>query len=190
MLALHERKLLEWFQCAMSELSEILENVSPVEEHHLGEFIRPARRIFMNGQGRSGLVVRMAAMRLMQLGREAYVLGDATTPAIQSGDLLIAVSGSGETEGVVRVARRAKALGAQVAVVSAMMQSSLADCADHLTVIPGRSPKISFDSDSQLPLASTLEQAMLLFFDCMVAWLAAQEGQDNTSMMARHANLE
>jgi 6-phospho-3-hexuloisomerase len=185
-----------WFRCDLDELTRLLEGAFPVAQEHLGELLSSARRVFVAGQGRSGLVLRMFAMRLMQLGMETFVVGDATTPAIQPGDLLVVFSGSGETEGVVRVGRQAKAAGARVAVITSQPASSLARLADHLTILPGETPKVTAEMsggcyrNSQMPLASALEQAALLFLDCLVAWLAEQKGQDNAAMMARHANLE
>jgi 6-phospho-3-hexuloisomerase len=44
----------------------------------------------------------------MQIGLDAHVVGDATTPSIGTGDLLIALSGSGRTETVVNMARKLK----------------------------------------------------------------------------------
>ncbi|HMB45107.1 MAG TPA: SIS domain-containing protein, partial [Candidatus Methanoperedens sp.] len=53
--------------------------------------------IFLMGAGRSGLAAKAFAMRLMHLGFDVYVVGETTTPAVQPDDLVIAVSGSGET---------------------------------------------------------------------------------------------
>jgi 6-phospho-3-hexuloisomerase len=180
----------DWFHRNLDELARLLDGASPVAQNHLGEVLSSAGRVFVAGQGRSGLVLRMFAMRLMQLGVETFVVGDATTPAIQPGDLLVVFSGSGETEGVVRVGRQAKAAGARVAVITSQPVSSLAQLADHLTILPGETTKISAELTSRMPLASALEQAGLLFLDCVVAWLAEQKAQDNAAMMSRHANLE
>ena len=38
----------------------------------------------------------MVAMRLMHVGFEAHVVGEATTPSIAEGDRLMVFSGSGE----------------------------------------------------------------------------------------------
>ena len=47
----------------------------------------------------------MAAMRFMHLGRDSHVLGEATAPSVRHGDVLVAVSGSGETPVTVAFAR-------------------------------------------------------------------------------------
>jgi 6-phospho-3-hexuloisomerase len=91
----------------------------------LPELITSAGAIFAVGNGRSGLALRMAAMRFMHLGMTVYVVGETTTPAIKSGGLLLAVSGSGKTDTVVRAARVAGECGAVVAGVTAGAESPL-----------------------------------------------------------------
>lgn len=183
-------QLREWFQGNLDELKEMLGGITPVDNSHLGEIILLAERVFVVGQGRTGLVTKMFAMRLMQIGLDTYIVGETLTPAIRSGDLLVAASGSGETPSVVRAAQKAKEIGARVAVITSAAHSSLAKYADHLTILPGQSIKISAQVSTKLPLANALEQTALIFLDCVVAWLAAQKGETNQSMMSRHANLE
>ncbi|WP_438357045.1 hypothetical protein [Staphylococcus hominis] len=48
----------------------------------------------MAGKGRSGFVANSFAMRLNQLGKQAFVIGESTTPSIQKDDLFIVISGS------------------------------------------------------------------------------------------------
>jgi Predicted sugar phosphate isomerase involved in capsule formation len=45
------------------------------------------------GAGRSGLVAKAFAMRLMHLGMISYVVGETITPALQTGDLIVVLSG-------------------------------------------------------------------------------------------------
>ena len=53
--------------------------------------IHDARRVFVTGAGRSGLVARAFANRLMHLGMSVHVVGEVTTPAIERGDALDAI---------------------------------------------------------------------------------------------------
>ena len=53
--------------------------------------------IFILGAGRSGLMARGFAMRLVHIGYTVYVIGETITPSIQAGDVLVSVSGSGKT---------------------------------------------------------------------------------------------
>ena len=60
------------------------------------------------GAGRSGLAAKAFAMRLMHLGFNVYLVGETTTPAVQPDDLVIAVSGSGETPSIANLGTIAK----------------------------------------------------------------------------------
>jgi 6-phospho-3-hexuloisomerase len=92
--------------------------------------ILAAERIYVTGAGRSGLVARAFAMRLMHLGMEAYVVGETITPALRKGDLLVAFSGSGETHSIVEFCETAQALGGRVCLLTAVPDSTLGRTAD------------------------------------------------------------
>ena len=88
-------------------LGEIADTASVIGEQEvagLARHLNQPGRVFVAGAGRSGLVLRMAAMRLMHLGLNVHVVGDTTTVAISSGALLLVASGSGTTSGVVKAA--------------------------------------------------------------------------------------
>ena len=170
----------------LEELRQVLGEVDSGEVEALVEAILGAGRLFITGLGRSGLAMRMFALRLMQLGLHTFVVGDATTPAIGESDLLVVGSASGETEGALLAAHQARRSGAAVAVITAKEGSTLARNADSVVVIPGATPK----SASALPLATVLEQAFLIVTDCVVARLAECAGESGETMMSRHANLE
>ena len=74
------------------------------------QFSDRGRRWFFTGQGRSGLVAQMAAMRLMHVGFDAHAVGEATAPSIGADDGIVIISGSGETPVTVHLARLADAL--------------------------------------------------------------------------------
>ena len=115
MMTLH---LSEWIRHDVEEVTAILDRVDDASAESMVEAILGAERVFVVALGRSGMLARMFAMRLMQIGLAAHVAGDVTTPAIAAGDLLIAVSGSGRTETVVALARKAKGFGAGVLAIT------------------------------------------------------------------------
>ena len=57
------------------------------------------------------------AMCLMHLGGIVYIVGDTTTPAARTGDLLITISGSGKTQTVLDIAHMARKAGAKIATI-------------------------------------------------------------------------
>jgi 6-phospho-3-hexuloisomerase len=140
------------------------------------------RRWFCSGQGRSGLVAQMAAMRLMHAGFDAHAVGGATTPSIGEGDGLVIISGSGETPVTLHLARLAKNFGAQMLAVSTRADSTLAGIAEAVIVVPTAGTR-QFGG-------SLFEQSALLVLDALILDLTAGDPQAYAAMQARHANLQ
>ena len=67
-----------------------------------------ANRIYTMGAGRSGLVAKSFAMRLMHLGLSSFVVGETVTPAMKPGDVIIVFSGSGATKTIADISETAK----------------------------------------------------------------------------------
>lgn len=183
-------QLSQWIEADLAEVTAILAQITDADAEEMVAAILAARRVYVLGLGRSGFLLRMFAMRLMQIGLQAHVVGDATTPAIAAGDLLIALSGSGRTETVIHLAAKAQRLGARVLAITSSAATPLAELADVLVLAPSASVKSDPAAATRLPLANALEQAMAIYLDCVGAMLAERQGQDNVAMMRRHANLE
>lgn len=156
----------------------------------LAERIRRAERVFLSGAGRSGLVLRMAAMRLMHLGLTVHVAGDTTTPAIAAGDLLVVASGSGTTSGVVKAAETAIAAGANVAAVTTNPGSPLAGLANALVIIPAAQKTDHGSSLSRQYSGSLFEQSLFLATEAVFQTLWENTDEPAEQLWLRHANLE
>src|SRR5271166_506950 len=79
----------------LTELERTLAAISEPEIAAAQRMIQAANRLFVMGAGRTGLALKMAAMRLMHLGLVVHVAGEVTTPAIGPGDLLLVASRTG-----------------------------------------------------------------------------------------------
>ncbi|CAN7381438.1 SIS domain-containing protein [Microbacterium foliorum] len=149
-----------------------------------------APRVFVLGAGRSGLALRMTAMRLMHLGLTVHVAGDTTTPAIGTGDVLLVASGSGTTPGIVRAATAADEVGAKVIALTTALDSPVAQIATATVLVPA-AQKLDRDGARSVQYAGSLfEQAVVLIGDAFfhAAWQAS--GQTADELWPRHANLE
>jgi len=158
----------------------------------LMDAICSSKKIFVAGAGRSLLMLRGLAMRLMQIGYTSYVVGDTTTPAFEAEDLLIIGSGSGETAGLVNVATKAKKIGGKVALITIREESILAKLSDILIIIPAFTDMID-DANMVKPIlpgGTMFEQAMLFIGDTMVLPLAEKTNIPTNKAFSRHANLE
>src|SRR6202451_1453389 len=120
----------------LNELERTLAAVSEAEIAVGQRMILGANRVFVMGAGRTGLALKMAAMRLMHLGLVVHVAGEVTTPAIGRGDLLLVASGSGTTAGPVHAAEVAVKAGARVLALTATPASKLGELAQGLVLIP------------------------------------------------------
>ena len=82
---------------ALEPLVRVLAHVQRPEVEAFEKVLLGARRVFVTGLGRTGLMARGFAMRLMHLGRRVYHVGDVITPAIRRGDLLVICSRTGRS---------------------------------------------------------------------------------------------
>jgi 6-phospho-3-hexuloisomerase len=174
----------------LAENARTLAGIDPAAAEGLMRQIREAPRIFTLGEGRSGLVLRMFAMRLMHLGLQVYVVGETTTPSIRTGDLLVAISGSGETSVVVGMASKAREMGVQVAAVTTAAGSALAKTAHVVVMVPAAAKLDRSGALSQQFAGSLFEQASLLFFDAVFYVLAHAAQESAETLWAQHTNLE
>ncbi len=179
----------EYADAISEEISDVVGNLDPQQLSVLVEAILAANRVFVCGAGRSLLMMRAFAMRLMHIGVEAYVVGETITPAIAEGDLLIAGSGSGQTRGTLATVQAAAARGARTAVMTAHGDLEIAEACDVVVVVPlpvtGEA-----GSSSRQPLGSLFEQSLLVVGDALVPGLMKRMGTTKEQMWARHTNLE
>jgi 6-phospho-3-hexuloisomerase len=171
------------------EIDALLTRVAEDQAEALVHALFDARSIVVLGMGRSKLAVDAFAMRLMHLGLPVHVATDVTCPAVGSGDLVVACSGSGRTPTVVQRSTAAKEAGARVAAVVAAADSPLADLADLVVHLAEYSQDHEQDASTQF-VGTLFEQGALVFFDCLV--LAIQRTRDIAPdvMFGRHNNLE
>jgi 6-phospho-3-hexuloisomerase len=152
--------------------------------------ILSASRVFVGGAGRSLLMMKAFAMRLMHLGLSAHVVGETVTPAISRGDLLIVGTGSGQTHTTLAVVRAAHDRGATTAAITAHADSPVATSTDLVVVI--HSPITGNDPQRSClqPPGSLFEQCLLLFCEGIVLRLMRPLGTTEEQMRARHTKLE
>ncbi len=173
----------------VAEIGAAVARTDSTECVELLDAILAARRVFVCGAGRSGLMAQAFAMRLVHLGLAAHVVGEVTTPAIEAGDLLIAATGSGETRTTLAMVQAAKERGARTVTVTAHPDTSVGRASDLVVQLHGpvtgpRGP------DSVQPAGSLFEQSLLVFFDACVLALMKRLGTTEQDMRARHTKLE
>jgi 6-phospho-3-hexuloisomerase len=165
--------------------AEIAAVLAAVDEQQLAEAERAIRgtrgAITTTGQGRSGLVATMTAMRFMHLGLAAHAAAEATAPAITKDDLLLVVSGSGATPVSLRFVTVARSVGTRVVLVTRKPDSAIGVLADHVIHVPVET--------SVQPGGSLFEQCALLALDAIVRNISLSIPDPVTQLRSRHTNL-
>ena len=176
----------------LGELGGVFSRLTPELAETFLQEVEAAPRIFGCAVGRSGFILRGFLMRLMHLGLKVYVVGETITPRLQPHDLLIVMSGSGETAQPREVLRWANAVGARTLALTAGLESTIAREADVVIHIPGTTKlTLAQEPDSVQCPGSLFEQATFLFLEGVVLILYQQRlGHNRQAMLARHADVE
>ncbi len=174
-------------QLILNKISEILDATDETYSDKMTEMFDNARRIFISGAGRSKLVGNFLGMRLMHSGYDVSMVGEIVTPSIKEGDLLIVISGSGETEQLIAFTNKAKGVGAKVVLISSRAQSTIGDLADGIFQI-GKDKL--YEKVKGMPMGTVFELSTLLFLEALVAHIIWEKGIPEEEMRERHANME
>ncbi len=182
----------EYAAAVCQELQAALGAIDTKATEAFADLLLQADEIFCAGAGRSGFQIRGFAMRLMHMGRKSYVVGETCTPNITDQGLLVICSGSGTTKSLVNHARKAKEVGAKIALITINPKSTIAELADVVIEIPAVSPKSDVQGavKSIQPMGSLFEQCEGIYLDIVIMILMDRLGLDSDTMFGRHANME
>ncbi|CQJ63811.1 MurR/RpiR family transcriptional regulator [Yersinia enterocolitica] len=134
------------------------------------DMLRSARRVILTGLGASGLVAKDLAYKLLKIGVMAISETDmhaqlAAVQALDSRDLLLAISFSGERREINLAAEEAQRCGAKVLALTSFTPNSLQQRADHCLYTISEEPAIRSaaisSSTAQYALTDLLFMAMI-----------------------------
>jgi 6-phospho-3-hexuloisomerase len=195
---------MELLKDAMLTITEHVEDVAnSLEKREVNSLVRrilKAKNVFVYGAGRSGLVARAFAMRLMHLGINVNVIGGIVTPSTEKGDFVLLISGSGESTTVVNSAKIAKTVGAKICLITSYPKSTAGKMADYTVNVKGRT-KLKGEKDFLLrqmkgehyalaPLGTLFEISVLVFLDSLIVELMDRLKITEDDMRDRHATIE
>jgi len=185
--------------------SKIRSIANTISDEDVRKFITEllnAKRIYVIGAGRSGLVAKAFAMRLMHLGLKAYVVGETITPALNKGDLMVIFSGSGRTKIVADLAETAKEIGGRICLITSNADSRIGKIADCIVIIEHHRDTVEDDAvefeirqmmgdhKSFAPLGTLFETVSMIFADAVVSRLMEITKTDENALKNRHTNIE
>jgi 6-phospho-3-hexuloisomerase len=153
------------------------------------------------GAGRSGLVAKAFAMRLMHLGLRAFVVGETITPAVNKGDVMVVFSGSGKTKIIADIAETASEIGAHLCLITSNSESRIAKIADSIVIIEHQRDDVDDDAGFEIremmgdhksfaPLGTIFETASMVFADAVISRLMELTQTDEISLKNRHTNID
>jgi len=199
---MESHKVQEMMRLMAARIRAIANTISDKDAEHFIREILQAKRIYVIGAGRSGLVAKAFAMRLMHLGLKAYVVGETITPALNKGDVMVIFSGSGRTKTVADLAETAKEIGGRICLVTANADSRIGKIADCLVIIEQHRDSIENDAlefeirqmtgdhKSFAPLGTLFETASMIFSDAVISRMMEITMTDESALKNRHTNIE
>ena len=175
----------------LNECNEILGRVDTAQTEAFVDMLLSARRVFFIGVGRVCLSLEAMAKRFAHLGIETHMVGDINEPAMNSEDLLVVGSGSGESIVPVAIAKKAKDLGGKIVHIGSNPSGTIAKLADLQVRIPA-STKLHLPDEfiSTQPMTSLFEQCLFIYGDAVAALIIEKKNLDVSTLWDTHANLE
>ncbi|AIS31416.1 6-phospho-3-hexuloisomerase [Methanobacterium formicicum] len=175
---------------------EVIGRIDFEQVEQMIQCITESNSTFIVGSGRSELVGKAFAMRLMHLGFTVHVVGDVTTPALTQEDCLIAISGSGETKTVTLAAETAREVGTKVIGITTDPQSTLGKNSDVVVNIDSKSKVpwkyytshvLKGNYDDLTPMGTLFEDSSHLFLDGLIAEFMVRLNKKEDDLQRLHA---
>jgi 6-phospho 3-hexuloisomerase len=176
------------FEYIHRKTQDILQLISKEDIDNINRAFFKANRIFVYGAGRSGLVSKAFAIRLVHLGFQTFVIGETIGAPVKKGDLVCIISGSGETIPAVMTAEIAKNLGATLIVITGKKNSAITKFADISIILSADCTEK--ERKQFAPLGTLFEASCWIFCDSIIAELMKNKKETEESMRSRHATLE
>jgi 6-phospho-3-hexuloisomerase len=191
-------KIKEIFHKTMIEIvNQVKENEEMIDNNNLAQLINlilhvkdSDNMVFVYGAGRSGFIGRCFAQRIMHLGINSCFVSDAVTHQYTKDDLLILISGSGETTSPVAIANKAKKLGGKIALLTGNPNSTIGEVSDCIIQIQGKSKDKAISHKTLAPYTSLFDISTLSVLDSIGGTLMKILNVSEEDIDKRHATIE
>ena len=199
---MESHRVQEMMRLMASKIREIANTISDEDAEKFIQELLSAKRIYVIGAGRSGLVAKAFAMRLMHLGLHAYVVGETITPALNKGDVMVIFSGSGRTKTVADLAETARDIGGRICLITSNADSRIGKIADCTVIVEHQRDAVADDAaefeirqmmgdhKSFAPLGTLFETASMVFADAVISRMMEITQVDESALKNRHTNIE
>ena len=148
------------------------------------------RMVFVYGAGRSGFIGKCFSQRLMHLGFKTCFISDTITYKYKAEDLLLIVSGSGETTSPLAIAKKAKEIGGKLILITANPLSGIAKLADLTIQIEGKTKDKALLNETLAPYTSLFDISTLAILDTIGGIIMKRIGVSEEEIDKKHASIE
>lgn len=148
------------------------------------------KMVFVYGAGRSGFIGRCFAQRLMHIGIKSCFVSDAVTYKYTENDLLILISGSGQTTSSVAIAQKAREIGGKIVLLTGNVNSTIGNVSDCIIQIQGKSKDKAISQQTLAPYTSLFDISTLSVLDSIGGTLMKLMGVSEEDIDKRHASIE
>ncbi len=166
-------------------IKNVIESINLIIDTH-----RNHNKIFIYGAGRSGFIGRCFAQRLMHLGIQSCFISDTITHRYNKEDLLILVSGSGETLTTRAIANSAKKIGGDIILLTGNPDSPIGKISSLIIKVKGKSKNEATTQETLAPYTSLFDISALSILDSIGGILMKILNVSENDIDNRHANLE
>tara|TARA_B000000475_G_scaffold147750_1_gene118961 strand:+ start:165 stop:764 length:600 start_codon:yes stop_codon:yes gene_type:complete len=186
----------------VSEISNILSNISVRQTENLINQIISANRIFLVAIGRVNLSLQCFGKRLSHLGFKVELVGSLTEKPATKKDLLIVASGSGESIVPLHITKKAKKIGCKILHITSAKKSSIRKIANYVVELNAPTKKTKqrikeslSDSASKTkisiqPMSTLFDQALHIYGDIVSVQIIEKLRLKKINLWKYHANLE
>ena len=126
----------------------------------------------------------------MHLGIKSCFISDAVTHQYKENDLLILISGSGETTSPVAIAKKAKKIGGKVALLTGNPESTIGKLSDIIIKVEGKSKDVAIAQKTLAPYTSLFDISTLSVLDSIGGVLMKILDVTEADIDKRHASIE
>ena len=134
------------------------------------------------GAGRMGYAVQSFIMRMSHLGHSSYMIGDTTLPRVDKDSIIVVNTSSGETPSIRLYVEQCRKAGCYIVVVTAGVNSSIADMADLKIAIPS--------INSKQIMKTIFEQYSFILFDYIATRVFIKSKLNREWVEQNHSILE
>ena len=180
-----------------ADVEKACQELAEEEIERVISLISSASAVFVAAIGHSNMIAQVLTMKLNHLGKRAYQVFDIVNPPFGAKDLLIVVSQSGETDTLVTLVRKAKALGGMVLAFTSRPSSTIGTLSDGVLKIGVKHDGVDFHRLGRIGdvrhgnLSGALfGMALYVIVYALVSILMERWGESAESFDARHANLQ